>query len=147
MECTQFSKQAWLHTILHIQQVSRHHNNIILCITETWLHDSILNTEIFSHNYTIYWRDRGSRGGRIIIAISDNLISQISLCHRSLESIAVENDIQWSLRTRTTLGKWLLSLVERLVLSRRLPSFPLISPFYTYIATSNQEQSIINNYM
>ena len=43
--------------------------------------------------------------------------------------------------------QWLLSLVERLVLSRRLPSFPLISPFYTYIATSNQEQSIINNYM
>ena len=65
----------------------------LICITETWLHDSILNTEIFSHNYTIYWRDRGSRGGGIVIAISDNLTSKIVLFHRSLESIAVEIDI------------------------------------------------------
>ena len=65
----------------------------IICITETWLHDSILNTEIFSHNYTIYRRDRGSRGGGIVIAISDNLTSKIVLCHISLESIAVEIDI------------------------------------------------------
>ena len=65
----------------------------IICITETWLHDSILCTEIFSHNYTIYQRDRGSRGGGIIIATSDNLTSKIVLCHKSLESIAVEIDI------------------------------------------------------
>ena len=65
----------------------------IICITETWLYDSILNTEIFPHNYTIYRRDRGSRGGGVIIAISDNLTSKIVFCHTSLESIAVEVDI------------------------------------------------------
>jgi len=83
MECTQYSQQAD-----YIQSHIYSKSTDIICITETWLYDSVLSTETFPHNYTIYRRDRGLRGGGIIIAISDNLTSKTVLCHTSLESIA-----------------------------------------------------------
>ena len=42
-------------------------------ITETWLSNSILNGEILPSNYTIYRRDRASRGGGVLLAVKDHL--------------------------------------------------------------------------
>ena len=62
----------------------------IICITETWLTSSILNKEILPENYTIYRRDRGSRGGGILIGISDNIPSKLAFTSPSAEVTAVE---------------------------------------------------------
>ena len=38
----------------------------ILCITETWLTDSVFDLEILPTDSTIYHKDRHSRGGGVI---------------------------------------------------------------------------------
>ena len=47
--------------------------------TETWLDPSIATAEIFpnSYNYKVYRRDRGGRGGGVLIAVRNNLESYI----------------------------------------------------------------------
>ena len=45
----------------------------VFCITETWLNDFVVNNEIAPENYTIYCRDRGSRGGGVMIAVSNTI--------------------------------------------------------------------------
>ena len=47
----------------------------ILCITETWLSKDIFDNEIIPSGYTIYRKDRDSRGGGILLAVKDNITS------------------------------------------------------------------------
>ena len=42
--------------------------------------------------------------------------------------------LQWNLRERDTLGKWPMSLVERLSLSRRFVFFFIVSPKYMFVS-------------
>ena len=64
----------------------------IICITETWLNNSFYDQEILSNDYTIYRRDRGSRGGGVLIGISKDLPSKIynTPVHNSVEQVTVE---------------------------------------------------------
>lgn len=41
----------------------------IICITKTWLHESVLNKDIELKNHTLYRRDRGGRGEEIVIYV------------------------------------------------------------------------------
>lgn len=56
-------------------------NYDLVCLTETWLNDSINSSEFFSHNYTVFRRDRETSastkkmGGGCLIAINSNFIS------------------------------------------------------------------------
>ena len=43
----------------------------IVCITETWLSKNIFNNEILPCGYKIYRSDSESRGGGVLIGISD----------------------------------------------------------------------------
>ena len=65
----------------------------IICLTETWLSESIFDQEILPTNYQIYRKDRPSRGGGVLIAIkSTNIsVSAISpdLLNSTLEIITV----------------------------------------------------------
>ena len=46
----------------------------IIYVTETWLKDFFLDSEILDTGYTIFRRDRAEReGGGVLIAVKDNL--------------------------------------------------------------------------
>ena len=62
----------------------------VICVTETWLTTSILDKEILPYNYTIYRRDRGSRGGGILVAVSDNIPSKRVFNSSSSEVIGIQ---------------------------------------------------------
>jgi len=48
----------------------------ILCITETWLSKDIFDNEIISYGYTIYQKDKDSRGGDVLLAVKDKITSR-----------------------------------------------------------------------
>jgi len=48
----------------------------IIALSETWLHNAVLDSEILPHGYTIYRAGRGSRGGGVTIAVSNELPSK-----------------------------------------------------------------------
>ena len=43
---------------------------------ETWLRNSILNSEILPTGYTIYRFDCPNRGGGVLLAIKETIVSQ-----------------------------------------------------------------------
>lgn len=49
------------------------------CFTETWLSSDIGDGEILSCDYKLYRRDRTSRGGGVLIAVSNRISSRL-LC-------------------------------------------------------------------
>ena len=61
----------------------------VICITETWLSDFIYDKEILPYKFTFYRRDRGSRGGGVLIAVNDNLPSILIPSPPNLEVVSV----------------------------------------------------------
>ena len=65
----------------------------VIVLTETWLNDEILSSQLFSQRYTVYRKDRDSirsgksRGGGVLIAVSNRLTS--SRC-----TVRVDDDIE-----------------------------------------------------
>ena len=59
------------------------------CLTETWLNNSICDTEILP-DFTLYRRDRSSRGGGVMIAVSDRIPSRQISTSSSAEIVIVE---------------------------------------------------------
>ena len=57
---------------------------IILCISETWLNSSVCVCEIEVHDYTMYRRDRGERGGGVLVYVPE--------CCRSWRRQDLEDD-------------------------------------------------------
>ena len=47
----------------------------IICGTETWIDNSIKDSQIFTPGYNIYRNDRNVNGGGVLLAVRDNLIS------------------------------------------------------------------------
>ena len=47
----------------------------IIAITDTWLSDNILDQEIIPTDYTIYSKDRSSRGGGVMLAVKHSIPS------------------------------------------------------------------------
>ncbi len=62
----------------------------IIGVTETWLNDSIMNNEILSYDYSIYRKDRSSRGGGVLLAIHNSIPTKLIASPSKLEVIAVE---------------------------------------------------------
>ena len=62
----------------------------VFAICETWLSDHHYDSEVIPCGYSIYRKDRGSRGGRVLLAI-DNSLSVTKLSSPSdLEILTVE---------------------------------------------------------
>ena len=61
----------------------------VVAVTETWLHQRILDTEILDSNYIIFRRDRSQlqRGGGVMICVKSDFIS---IRRRDLENENVE---------------------------------------------------------
>ena len=45
----------------------------LICITETWLCENIFDGEIIPKGYSIFRKDRGSRGGGILVATKESI--------------------------------------------------------------------------
>jgi len=61
----------------------------IVALTETWLTDSIFNNEILPVDFAIYRKDRGSRGGGVMLAVRDCISSKLISSPDNLEIITV----------------------------------------------------------
>ncbi|KAL4705380.1 hypothetical protein ACJJTC_016573 [Scirpophaga incertulas] len=48
-------------------------NHDIILVTETWLNDGILDSELSDNRYEIFRRDRGSNGGGVMVMCSRGL--------------------------------------------------------------------------
>ena len=70
----------------------------IICVTETWLKDFFLDSEILDTGYTIFRRDRAEReGGGVFIAVKDNLdCRRTSDLETGLEMLCVELNLACS---------------------------------------------------
>ena len=64
-----------------------------MCITETWLSDSLFDLEILPTNYTIYRKDRCTRGGGVLIALEESIPSSIIPSPSNLEVISVRIEV------------------------------------------------------
>lgn len=64
----------------------------VICLTETWLSESIFDQEILPINYNIYRKDRHSGGGGVLIAIKDTFpvsVFSLNLPNNAPEAIVV----------------------------------------------------------
>ena len=61
----------------------------IIGLTETWLRDSTLNSEILPTGYTIYRLNRPSRGGGVLLAVKETIVSQQLQSPSNLELLLV----------------------------------------------------------
>ena len=75
--------------IQKISTVSVPTNHAIYCLTETRLTDSIFNSEILQENYSIFRKDRKSRGGVVLVAVDSSLSSHEVPSPPELEVVTV----------------------------------------------------------
>ena len=70
----------------------------IICVTEAWLKDFFLDSEILDTGYTIFRRDRAEgEGGGVLIAVKDNLnYRRRSNLETRLEMLCVELNLACS---------------------------------------------------
>ena len=57
--------------IARFQDLVYSEDNDIICVTETWLNSDISNSEILNEGYEIFWNDKESRGGGVLVAIKE----------------------------------------------------------------------------
>ena len=57
--------------------------------TESWLSNSIFDTEILPSGYSIYRKDRGSCGGGILVAVADSIPTKLVPSPPNLEALTV----------------------------------------------------------
>lgn len=62
----------------------------VVAIVESWLTQGIHDNEILPNGYSIYRRDRNSRGGGILLCIHNSLPSKLIFSHCRAEFLAVE---------------------------------------------------------
>jgi len=60
-----------------------------LCFTETWLSDSFYNNEIFPSGFSVYRKDRSSKGGGVMMAVRDSISVSFSPSPNELEVVSV----------------------------------------------------------
>lgn len=65
-------------------------NYNIFCVSETWLSNHIFDNEILPTGYSIYRKDRNSRGGGVLMAIKDNLTCNLMSSPPDIEIITVK---------------------------------------------------------
>jgi hypothetical protein len=82
-------------TILEFWNLVDTYNPDIIIGTESWLRQEIGYAEIFRADFTIFWRDRHTRGGGVYICVKNNIAcSELWVHEEDFEIIAVEVTIQ-----------------------------------------------------
>lgn len=67
-------------------------NPAVLCVSETWLDNTIMDNEIYINNYQITRKDRNRQGGGVCIYVRNDIIfnHRSDLNHDELEAVWVE---------------------------------------------------------
>lgn len=78
------NKATFLHSLIYSKSLD------IVCLSESWLTKSINDCELFPKSFTVYRRDRCSRGGGVLIAVSEKFPSRLISSSSSIEMIVVE---------------------------------------------------------
>ena len=66
--CCYLNIRSIVHKLSLFQSYVYSSNFDVICLTETWLSESVFDQEILPTNYNIYRKDRPSRGGGVLIA-------------------------------------------------------------------------------
>ena len=61
----------------------------VYCITESWLSDSVFDNEILPSGYSIFRKDRGSRGGGILVVVADSIPIKLIPSPSNLEALTI----------------------------------------------------------
>ena len=61
----------------------------VFCVTETWLSDYIYDCEILPSDFVLYRKDRPSRGGGVLVAVSKSIYSSHISSPSNLEIVSV----------------------------------------------------------
>ena len=70
VECSQYKQQApFFQSLMYRKSFD------IFCVTATWLSSHTYDGQILPAGYTIYRQDRDGRGGGILLAVSDRIVS------------------------------------------------------------------------
>ena len=64
-------------------------NYSIICCTETWLCNTIFNNEILPMGYSVYRKDRLSRGGGVLVAVKEGIPCSVLSSPSELEVVTV----------------------------------------------------------
>ena len=64
-----FNSRSIVNKLSNFQSFVYSSNYTIYCITETWLSLSVSDFEILPEKFSIFHKDRGSRGGGVLVAI------------------------------------------------------------------------------
>ena len=67
----------------------------IVCVNETWLSNNVYNAEILHSGYTIFRKDRKSRGGGVLLGIKSETF-------KSVREINHNHDLEISVAELTT---------------------------------------------
>ena len=62
----------------------------VFCITKTWLSESIYDGEILPYDYTLYRKDRLSRGGGVLVAVNCSIPTSLLPSPPDLEVTSVK---------------------------------------------------------
>jgi len=73
------------------------HDYDIVAITETWLSSNIFDSEILPTGFAIYRKDRGSRGGGVLLAVRDDITSKILPSPANIEMLTVKVELPQTL--------------------------------------------------
>lgn len=69
------------------------HDPEVAVITETWLHENILNSEVTPPNYSIIRKDREGRGGGVAIMIKNNIKFEVLEEVRDVEALWIKTKL------------------------------------------------------
>ena len=78
------NKLAQFHSLIYSEDYD------IIAITETWLSENVLDHEIIPTGYTIYRKDRSSRGGGVMLAVKNSIPSHALDTPTELETLCVQ---------------------------------------------------------
>ena len=59
--------------LVQFQSLVHLHNPSFVAVTETWLTPNIENNEILDNSYTLFRKDRGGRGGGVLLAVKSSV--------------------------------------------------------------------------
>ena len=62
----------------------------VFCLTETWLSDFVLDSEVLPYDFIVYRQDRASRGGGVLVAVHDSIPSLLLSSPSDLEIVSVK---------------------------------------------------------
>ena len=85
-----FNSRSLVHKLSKFQSFVYSNPLDIYCITETWLPDVIFDNEILPSGYNIFRKDRGSRGGSVLLAVADSIPTQLLTSPPNLEVLSIK---------------------------------------------------------